>query len=285
MMPFCRYHCAMLYSPVADYHMHTPRCNHATGSMMDYAEVALRRGLHEIGISDHSPMPHGFDAEWRMDERELDDYLNELYRVQTAMKPRGLVVRCGLEADFHPTGVAYIQSLLDYHEWDYVIGSVHFIDSWGFDNPDDQAGWQQWHEHEAWCAYFDTVAASARSGLFDIIGHPDLLKKYGHKQPDHATVDAAQTRMLAAVKAADITLEISAAGLRKPIGEIYPRNAMVAQAAKLKIPFAYGSDAHAPQDVAHAMDQCLRALKTHGITHTAQFSQRQRKMQEIVDVG
>ncbi len=251
---------------------------------MDYAEVALRCGLHEIGISDHSPMPHGFDAEWRMDESELDSYLDEVHHVQTAMRPRGLIVRCGLEADFHPTGVAYIQDLLTYHAWDYVIGSVHFIDQWGFDNPDDQAGWEQWNLAEAWCAYFDTVGASANSGLFDIIGHPDLLKKYGHKQPDDATVDAAEQRMLTAVQSAGIALEISAAGLRKPIGEIYPRNAMIAHAAKLKIPFAYGSDAHAPQDVGHAMNQCLHTLKKHGITHTTQFIQRKRKMQEITDV-
>lgn len=271
----------MIYHPVPDYHMHTPRCNHASGSIIDYAEAALHHGLHEIGISDHSPMPHGFDAEWRMDRCELDNYLEEVYQVQAIMRPRGLTVRCGLEADYHPSAVDYIQSLLAYHDWDYVIGSVHFIDNWGFDNPDEQDGWGRWDLTEAWCAYFDAVAESASVGLFDIIGHPDLLKKYGHCQPDDSAVHAAEDRMLQAVKSADITLEISAAGLRKPVAEIYPRSLMVGKAAKLKIPFAYGSDAHAPQDVSHAMQDCLQCLNQHGIQHIAYFTQRNRSMKEI----
>ncbi|MDQ6976454.1 MAG: histidinol-phosphatase HisJ family protein [Mariprofundaceae bacterium] len=284
MIAFFRYDCAMLYSSVPDYHMHTPRCNHASGTIMEYAEAALRCGLHEIGISDHCPMPHGFDAEWRMEADELDGYLEEVQRVQAAMQPQGLIVRCGLEADFHPSATDYIQSLLTYHNWDYVIGSVHFIDDWGFDNPDEQTAWERWGINEAWCAYFDAVAASANAGLFDIIGHPDLLKKYGHKQPNHAMVHVAENRMLAAVKLANIALEISAAGLRKPIAEIYPRSSMVVKAAKLGIPFAYGSDAHAPQDVGHAMQECLQCLQQHNITHVAQFSGRKRCMQEITHV-
>jgi histidinol-phosphatase (PHP family) len=253
--------------------------------MMEYAESALRSGLQEIGISDHCPMPNGFDAEWRMDESELDNYLEELTRVQAAMLPRGLTVRCALEADFHPGTEDYIRQLLAYHDWDYVIGSVHFIDTWGFDNPEDQAGWQRWSLAEAWCAYFQTVADSAASGLFDIIGHPDLLKKYGHRQPDDAAVLQAQQAMLTAVKAADVALEISSAGLRKPVAEIYPQASVVAQAATLGIPFAYGSDAHAPNDVAHGMQACLRCLDDCGVSQVAQFTQRQRQMQGICRVG
>jgi histidinol-phosphatase (PHP family) len=265
--------------------MHTPRCNHASGSILDYAEAALQHGLTEIGMSDHSPLPDGFDASWRMKHSELDHYLNELSHVQTMMKRQGLTVRYGLEIDFYPDNESYIQELLDYYPWDYVIGSIHFLGDWGFDNPEDQSGWQHWGLAQAWCAYFDAVAASAASGLFDIIGHPDLLKKYNHCQPNDETVHAAENRMLQAVKNAGVALEISSAGLRKPVAEIYPRHTMVAKAAHLDIPFAYGSDAHKPHQVGAAMQACLQCLQQYGIEHIASFDKRQRTLQAITHVG
>lgn len=272
----------MRFTPVPDYHMHTPRCNHASGSILNYAEAALQAGLTEIGISDHAPMPDNFDAEWRMHMSELDHYRQELKQAQQQMLPSGLTVRCALEADFHPDHQGFIQQLTAQFDWDYIIGSVHFIKDWGFDNPDDQDGWKFWSLEEAWCAYFDAVAESAASGIFDIIGHPDLLKKYGHLMPiNNRLVDRAETRMLESVLATNATLEISSAGLRKPVAEIYPHNGMIAKAAHMGIPFSFGSDAHAPSDVGHGMQLCIQTLIDHGIRHIASFKQRQRCLVEI----
>jgi histidinol-phosphatase (PHP family) len=271
----------MQYAPVPDYHMHTPRCNHAIGTVRDYAEAAINLGLAEIGMSDHSPMPGDYDREWRMRPVELDDYLGEVRAVRDALAGK-LAVRVGLEADFHPGTEAWVARMLAEHEWDYVIGSVHYIGDWGFDNPDLLEQWQQHDVEDAYCAYFGLVAASAASGMFDIIGHPDLIKKFGHRPPPgSARVAEAVEAMLQAVKRADVALEISSAGLRKPVGEAYPHGSIIARAAELGIPFSFGSDAHAPGEVGHGMQQCLAMLKACGVDEIATFKGRKRTMRPI----
>ncbi|WP_241696894.1 histidinol-phosphatase HisJ [Mariprofundus sp. KV] len=268
----------MTYRPLPDYHMHTPRCNHATGTVMEYVQAAIDAGLNEIGMSDHSPMPDGFDKPWRMDRSELPDYLLEVEQARDAVKVR-LTVRIGLEADFHPGTEPYVAEMIDSYNWDYVIGSVHYIGDWGFDNPDTIQIWDTWKIEEAYCAYFKLVQQSAESGLFDIIGHPDLIKKFGHRPPaDSLAVKEAMEAMLQAVKQADVTLEISSAGLRKPVAEIYPHKTIVKRAAELGIPFSYGSDAHAPTEVGHGSADCLALLESFGINEIASFKQRQRTM-------
>ena len=266
----------MRFAPVPDYHMHTPRCNHATGSVADYAEAALRIGLTEIGMSDHSPMPGGFDAAWRMDRSELPDYLAEVESVREAFAGR-LTVRIGLEADYHPGSEGYVQGMIDAYPWDYIIGSVHYLGDWGFDNPDNLEAWNGRDVEQAYCDYYAAVAASAATGMFDIIGHPDLIKKFGHRPPPGSPrVRAAELAMLDAVRDAGAALEISSAGLRKPVGEVYPHGRLLAQAAERSIPFAFGSDAHAPGEVGHAMDTCLGMLAACGIDAVCRFENRRR---------
>ncbi|GAV20892.1 histidinol-phosphatase (PHP family) [Mariprofundus micogutta] len=274
----------MNYRPVPDYHMHTPRCNHATGDVAEYANAAIAAGLSEIGMSDHSPMPGDFDKPWRMDRSELSDYLQEVETVRDAVKDQ-LHLRVGLEADFHPGTENYVAEMIQSYDWDYIIGSVHYIGDWGFDNPDTIQVWDTWKIEDAYCAYFKLVEQSAQSGLFDIIGHPDLIKKFGHRAPaDSESVNKAIEDMLQAVKKADVVLEISSAGLRKPVGEIYPHSRIVQRAAQLAIPFSYGSDAHSPAEVGHGLNECMTALETFGIREVASFKQRQRSMVPIQHV-
>lgn len=264
--------------------MHTPRCNHAIGTIDEYAEAALLVGLEEIGMSDHSPMPDNFD-EWRMDESELGSYIREVNETRQAFAGR-LDVKLGLEADYFPGTEDYIKKLLDAHPWDYVIGSVHYLgdlsNKWGFDNPDDMSQWEVRDVEDAYCEYFELVAASARSGLFDIIGHPDLIKKFGHRPAlDSRRVVEAEEAMLQAVKEADVALEVSSAGLRKPVAEVYPHGRIIARAAELGIPISFGSDAHAPGEVGHAMEDCIAMLALCGVHEIASFSSRKRQMKPI----
>ncbi len=274
----------MNYRPVPDYHMHTPRCNHATGSVVDYAEAALLVGLKEIGMSDHSPMPDGFD-EWRMACNELEGYLAEVRSAKAKFSGR-LDIRLGIEADYTPETATYVREMLETVEWDYVIGSVHYIgdgsDKWGFDNPDDMSQWEACDIEDAYVDYFKLITASAESGLFDIIGHPDLIKKFGHRPPlaSQRVLDA-EEKMLQAVKQADVALEVSSAGLRKPVGEVYPHARIIARAAELNIPFSFGSDAHSPGEVGHAMDACLAMLEMCGVNEVATFNGRARTMLPI----
>ncbi len=271
----------MHFKPVPDYHMHTPRCNHATGSIMEYAQAAVDAGLSEIGMSDHSPMPGDFDKAWRMHRCELDGYIEEVEQARDAFSDR-LNIRFGLEADFHPGTESYVADMIASYDWDYVIGSVHYIGEWGFDNPDCMAIWDTWKIEDAYTAYFELVAASAATGMFDIIGHPDLIKKFGHRAPQgNQAVQQAEEAMLQAVFLSGAALEISSAGLRKPVAEIYPHQRIVSRAAALGIPFAFGSDAHAPVEVGHGMDQCLSVLSACGVLEIASFTNREMNMVSI----
>ncbi len=272
-----------MFIKVPDYHMHTPRCNHAKGSIAEYAQAAVDAGLKEIGMSDHSPMPDGFDAAWRMDESELDSFLEELEAAQQQFKGQ-LSIKAALEVDYYQGAEEYITHLANYYDWDYLMGSVHFIGDWGFDNPDEIARFETCDIEQAYCDYFKLVELSAACGLFDIIGHPDLIKKFGYRAPkDSVAVAQAQDAMLVAVKKADVALEISSAGLRKPVREIYPHPTLVEKATALGIPFAYGSDAHAPSEVGHAMNDCLALLQQFGMQSIATFNKRDRSMMSFTD--
>jgi len=275
-------HLLMHYKPVPDYHMHTPRCNHATGSIMEYAQAAVDAGLTEIGMSDHSPMPGDFDKAWRMHRCELAGYIEEVVQARDAFSDR-LTIRFGLEADFHPGTESYVADMIASHNWDYVIGSVHYIGDWGFDNPDCIQTWDRWQVEDAYTAYFELVAASAATGMFDIIGHPDLIKKFGHRAPTgNQAVLQAEEAMLQAVLASGAALEISSAGLRKPVAEIYPHQRMIKRAAALGIAFAFGSDAHSPSEVGHGMEQCLNALSACGVHEIASFANRSMNMVPVI---
>ncbi len=271
----------MIFNPVPDYHMHTPRCNHATGDVRDYANAAIQCGLTEIGMSDHSPMPGGFDKAWRMDRSELPSYLKEIEQARDALSDT-LTIRVGLEADFHPGTEVYVKEMIAAYDWDYVIGSVHYIKDWGFDNPDCMQIWDTWNIEDAYCAYFELVRQSALTGLFNIIGHPDLIKKFGHRADANCKrVQSAEESMLQAVLNSGAALEVSSAGLRKPVGEMYPHKRIIKRAAELGIPFSYGSDAHSPAEVGHGMDACLNMLASFGVKEIASFKQRKMTMVPI----
>ncbi len=257
--------------------MHTPRCNHAEGRVAEYAEAAIAAGLSEIGISDHSPMPPAMDDNWRMRMDELDDYVAEVLAARDQFAGH-LTIRLGLEVDWRPGCEPFVRQLSAQYPWDYLIGSVHYLGNWAFDDPDERDRWDEVGIGATYCQYFAAVADSAASGLFDIIGHPDLAKKFGHRpsKSEQEAVVAAETAMLDAVARAGVALEISSAGLRKPCAEIYPTSRIIKGAAERGIPFSYGSDAHAPNLVGYAQEACRGLLRQHGITAISQFVQRRR---------
>ncbi|MDX8414233.1 MAG: histidinol-phosphatase HisJ family protein [Mariprofundales bacterium] len=259
-----------------DYHMHTPRCNHAEGCVADYARMAVAAGMQEIGISDHSPMPAPWDDNWRMRSEELDGYVAEVLAVRDQYAGI-LTIRLGLEVDWRPGCASYVRELSEQYPWDYLIGSVHYLGDWAFDDPDERARWDEVGVGTTFCQYFAQVAASAQSGLFDIIGHPDLAKKFGHQPSSdaHDVVLAAENSMLDAVAQAGVALEVSSAGLRKPCAEIYPSSRIITGAAQRNIPISYGSDAHAPDLVGYGQKQCLQQLWECGVRVISQFDQRE----------
>ncbi|MDB6055349.1 MAG: Histidinol phosphate phosphatase, partial [Verrucomicrobiales bacterium] len=230
----------------ADYHMHTPLCRHAVGDPVEYAQHAIAQGLTEIGFSDHSPMSRDDFDDWRMRMDQLSGYVESVRRA-AALFPL-LKVKLALEVDYLPGHEEWIRQLAAEYPWDYLIGSVHYIsDSWDVDNPQKISLWKERDPFEVWSMYFDRLTQAAASGLFEIIGHADLPKKFNFIPAQDCS--PLFEKFLAMVKKKDICIELNTAGLRKNCREIYPSPSFMEIASRLEIPITFGSDAHDPDEV------------------------------------
>ncbi len=232
--------------PIVDYHMHTPLCGHATGDPSEYAEQALARGLKEIGFSDHAPFIQRPLPGITMSDSELPHYIEMIRSCQRSFADR-LTIRLGIEADFIPGCEEKTRDLLAQHPFDYVYGSVHFINDWGFDNPDERIRWNQADINETYRLYYKLLRAAAQSQLFDIMAHVDLVKKFGHRPTVDLHHDLAETARV--FKASGVAIEINTAGLRKDVQEIYPSLEVLRFYVAAGVPVTFGSDAHRPEEV------------------------------------
>ncbi|HWX20611.1 MAG TPA: histidinol-phosphatase HisJ family protein [Candidatus Binatia bacterium] len=262
----------------ADYHMHTPLCRHAVGEPTELSAQALKLGLREIGFSDHSPMPRDDFDDWRMSASQLDGYVANV--VKARRDHPTLVIKLGLEVDFLPGYEDWIRDLAARHPWDYFIGSVHYIsDSWAIDNPQTLSRWKERDPLEVWTAYFERLTLAAESGLFDIIGHADLCKKFCFYPRQDCT--ALFTRFLQSAHRGGVAIELNTAGLRKDCHEIYPSPRILQLAAQLGVPITFGSDAHAPGEVGLNLEDAVRLARDSGYTQYCRFSGRQREMANL----
>jgi len=256
----------------ADLHMHTPLCRHAVGEPVDYARHALAIGLSEIGFSDHSPMPLDDFDNWRMFDRQLDDYVAKVRLAQREFPQ--LTIRLALEVDYLPGHEDWIRRLAARHPWDYFIGSVHYVsDSWDIDNPAKLSEWKKRDAFGVWSAYFDRLAMAAESKLFEVIGHADLPKKFGIRPAQDCT--PLYEKFLAAAAKAGCAIELNTAGLRKDCKEIYPSRELLGLAFQKNVPITFGSDAHAPAEVGMDFAGAVALARTVGYTETTRFNQRQ----------
>lgn len=251
-----------------DMHVHTRRCRHAQGSVEDVLAAARQRGLRYLGFAEHLPLPSALvdhdprAASYAMPEAELPDYVAEVMAVAADERDRGPRVLLGVEADLHPGNEAHVRRLLSSARFDFVLGSVHYIDGWAFDDPDLIEGYDRWDPDRLWARYFEDLAAAAASGIADAIAHPDLPKKFGcSPRTDPRELYEA---FADAVADAGVAVEVSTAGLRKPCAEIYPAPDLLAALNRRGVPVTIGSDAHAPDEVGYAYDAAVAALIAAG---------------------
>ena len=256
----------------ADFHMHTPLCRHATGTPSEYARAALEKNIPEIGFADHNPMPDVFD-DWRMLLSELPAYIEsvELARQEFPQLP----IRLGMEVDFIPGQEAWVEKLAGMADWDYFIGSVHYIaPGWDVDNPKLIDRFQEHPVEEIWDLYWRAYVQCIRSGLFDFVGHPDLVKKFGHRP--EGDLRKYYEPAVNALSETGIAYEINTAGLRKPAAELYPSRQFVQMAFEAGIPLLINSDAHAPEEVG-ADSEAARAVAVEiGYPELVRFQKRRR---------
>lgn len=245
--------------------------------MERYVERAIEAGVEELGFSDHLFMywleAGQRDPELGMAEWEHDFYIEDVERCRARYRS-DITIRLSTEADFIPGHERRLESILRSYDWDYVIGSVHFIDGWGFDDSRYISQFSKWSIDQLYARYFDLVGASAETGLFDTIGHSDLVKKFGHRP---ATDQSANYAMLAKrIAGAGLCVEVNTGGLRKPVGEIYPHVDLLRAFQMAGVPVTFGSDAHAPGEVAADFSAACELMRTSGYTHFVRYQRRRR---------
>ncbi len=259
---------------LVDYHTHNVRCKHADGGLEEYIKHAIKMELKEIGCSDHSPMPNDFDLQHRMTiEQFQTSYKPEVLALREKYKDR-ITVKFAVEGDFFPGTETWVKEFNAQHDFDYVIGSVHYLGEWGFDNPVFVHKYEERNIDEVYTLYYDHIKRSAAAKLFDIIGHCDLVKKFGHRPTKNMEEILRETFKV--VKSADIAVEINTSGLRKPVKEVYPGAQILAILSEYKIPLTLGSDAHTPTDVGKDFDVARQLVEKYGGGKISLFTKRQR---------
>jgi histidinol-phosphatase (PHP family) len=282
---------------LTDYHLHlrsddieASAAEHFTSANAErYRAAAIERGIAELGVSEHVyRFAQALDV-WRHPfwERYAHDDLDEyccFVREQTDL-------RLGIEADFVPGAEDRMANLLQARDFDYVVGSVHFIREGALDM-DEYGAWTSGRSaEEIWRRYFQTIGESARSGLFDVLAHPDLVKYWSPADParpgssDRRRPDGDLRRYyelaIEGIAESGIAVEVSTAGLRKPAGEIYPAPAFLEMCLQAGAPIALSSDAHRPQDVGADYDRALELLERLGARELCVFERRERRLAPI----
>ncbi len=253
-----------------DLHNHTTRCNHAEGTVDEYVQRAIELGIDIYGFSEHAPMD--FDAHYRLQFCDMDAYVNDIFTSKERYKNE-IDILLGYEVDYLP---GHMDERVLKADVDYLIGSVHFIDKWSFDNPEFIAGWKEKNIDEIWQAYFEATQAMASSGKFDIVGHFDLIKVFKYMPKTDTRILAKNA--LKAIKKSNMVLELNTAGLRKPVKEIYPSKHLLQEAFSLDIPITFSSDAHAVEQVGYAYDKVRSLAKEVGYTKAVTFQERDKQL-------
>lgn len=242
-----------------DLHNHTFLCNHASGSIDEYILKAIDLGINIYGFSCHAPMR--FDEKYRMKLEELETYCKMIADAKERYKGK-IEILLGLEVDFIEGKKNLIEKSVLECQSDYLIGSVHFLDEWGFDNPEFMGEYAKKNLEECWINYLNAIKKMAQSKFFQIVGHFDLLKIFGHKPSTNIKPYLQET--LQSIKDSEMVLEINAAGLRKPIKEQYPNLEILKYAKKIGIPITFGSDAHNLDEVGFGYEDCVKIAKEAG---------------------
>jgi histidinol-phosphatase (PHP family) len=246
-----------------------------------YREAATERGIAELGVSEHVYRFHAALDVWnhplwcQSAADDLEEYV-QFVREETDL-------RLGIEADFVPGREDRMANLLERHEWDYVIGSVHFLRDHAVDMPGAFDIWGRGESAEkVWKRYFETVAEAARTGQYDIMAHPDLVKIWGGSRPaPEGDLRRYYEPAVEAFAEAGVAVEVSTAGLRKPVGEIYPARGFLEMVVEAGCPIALSSDAHRPEDLGHGYDEAAELLAGVGVTELCVFERRQRRLEPI----
>ncbi len=260
-----------------DSHVHTKYCNHANGDVREYVKSAEEKKMGYLGFADHLPLPTGFgnpDKGAAIMQEDLPKYLAD---VKKAWKDSSIQIATGIEADYLPGYEKETEKALKKNGFDFVIGSVHFIEKWNFDYSEAvfNSGLKKFGDaDEPYRAYYGLVKKMASSGMFDMVGHLDLIKKFGYqpKKENMETVD----EILELAKKNGMAVEVNTSGLDKKVGEMYPSGEILKMCFERDIEITVGSDAHSPLEIGRHFGKVEEALRNAGYTNIVKYSKRKR---------
>jgi histidinol-phosphatase (PHP family) len=253
-----------------DYHVHT---TYSDGKLPpeEYLEAAIGAGLSEIGFSDHLNLVIE-GQEWCMDVSKTPQYLTHIRKV-AALSDR-VAVRTGFEVDYFPGKEDLIHSFLSPLSLDYVIGSVHYMGDTTVDSSPEFFEGKKCDE--VFRDYFELLFQAVESGLFDILGHPDLVRIFGHKPS--FSLEPFYEKLASKLSRHDLAFEVNTNGRNRKLGEFYPDYRYLHLFRKHNVPVCVNSDAHMPERVGQHFDEAYSLLKSAGYTEMCVFSKRERYM-------
>jgi histidinol-phosphatase (PHP family) len=262
-----------------DLHTHHERCGHAVGTIRDYVEAGIRHGLSVIGISDHSPyFASTVDREQpgiAMAKSEFARYVDEVLKLKQEYSGK-IEVLLGLESDFFPEHANVYQAVYEKYPFDYIIGSVHLSGGVSIFNKKRFNGLTDRQKVEQKEIYYGLIEQSARSGMFQILGHIDAMRAYYTPFSDIPT-DAVD-RTLQIIAEYDVAIEINTSGKTKACGGWYPIDAVLERALHYGVKVTFGSDAHVPERVGDEWEEVRARLKEIGFKEWVYFRQKERQV-------
>jgi histidinol-phosphatase (PHP family) len=257
-------------------HCHTPLCKHAVGEPEEYAAMAEVRGLKGIIFTCHCPLPDGFAQEVRMAPEQYGDYIAMVARAREAFAGR-VDVRLGLESDFYPGVEPWLEKLHARTPLNHVLGSVHY-------QMRDYRALYYTGDYEAYLeTYYEHLALSAESGLFDTLSHPDLIKNEDPARWSFMKARPFIERSLDRIAATGVAMELNTSGLLKALPEMNPSPAQLRLMKERGIPVVIGADAHTPRRVGDEYPKALRMLQAAGYAEVSFFLDRKRQSVAITD--
>lgn len=268
-----------------DYHIHTKLCSHAGGEPEEYVRRAAGLGIAEMGFADHFPVNYQprYSHPIRkitMSEEQIPLYLEMIGRVSAAVP--SVKVKKGFEVDFLPEENLFYKKYINLlPELDFIIGSVHFIGEWGFDQTEFKSRVEQEGITGLWKEYFGRLKRmiSEYGHQIDIIGHLDLPKKLGWALPEELQKDLDD--LLALIREKELVLEVNTSGFDKIASELYPSPVILKAAFKKGIGITLGSDSHAPGEVGRHFRKALEILKNAGYSRLTGFNRHKKDYSRI----
>ncbi|MFC3883553.1 histidinol-phosphatase [Bacillus songklensis] len=269
-----------LQGPVKfDFHTHHERCGHAIGTIEHYVKSAVEKGLDLIGIADHSPYLYSEEDQLyptiAMAKSELPRYVDEVLRLKQKYSGK-IQVLLGIESDFYPEHLEIYRQQLSLYPFDYIIGSVHYVDDISIFKKDRWEGLTNQQKVQTKEKYYNLIEQSARSGMFQILGHIDAMKGF---YPEFSAIETEVIEnTLKVIAESDIAIEINTSGKTKDCGGWYPSDEILERALFYDVKVTFGSDAHTPDRVGDEFELVQKRLKELGFKEWAYFIQKERYM-------